>query len=73
MAKMSMRVILKSGAEFTIKCDKFTLEENGLHAVTGYDIKGITENKPVYLDFEQVAAIVRKYSDETAEEAADTE
>ena len=69
MAKMSMRVILKSGAEFTIKCDKFTLKENGLHAVTGYDIKGIT----VYLDFEQVAAIVRKYSDETAEEAADTE
>lgn len=52
MAKMSMRVILKSGAEFTIKCDKFTLKENGLHAVTGYDIKGITENKPVYLDFE---------------------
>ena len=73
MAKMSMRVILKSGAEFTIKCDKFTLKENGLHAVTGYDIKGITENKPVDLDFEQVAAIVRKYSDETAEEAADTE
>ena len=73
MAKMSMRVILKSGAEFTIKCDKFTLKENGLQAVTGYDIKGITENKPVYLDFEQVAAIVRKYSDETAEEAADTE
>ena len=73
MAKMSMRVILKSGAEFTIKCDKFTLKENGLHAVTEYDIKGITENKPVYLDFEQVAAIVRKYSDETAEEAADTE
>lgn len=73
MAKMSMRVILKSGAEFTIKCDKFTLKENRLHAVTGYDIKGITENKPVYLDFEQVAAIVRKYSDETAEEAADTE
>lgn len=73
MAKMSMRVILKSGAEFTIKCDKFTLKENGLHAVTAYDIKGITENKPVYLDFEQVAAIVRKYSDETAEEAADTE
>lgn len=26
--------------------------------------QGITENKPVYLDFEQVAAIVRKYSNE---------
>lgn len=38
----------------------------------GYNIKGITENKPVYLDFEQVAAVVRVISDEAAE-AADTE
>ena len=51
MAKMSMRVILKSGAEFTVKCDKFTLKRNGLEQVTGYNISGITENKPVYLDF----------------------
>lgn len=49
MAKMSMRVILKSGAEFTVKCDKFTLERNGLEQVTGYNISGIAENKPVYL------------------------
>jgi hypothetical protein len=40
MAKMSMRVILKSGAEFTVKCDKFTLERNGLEQVTGYNISG---------------------------------
>lgn len=64
MSKMSIQIILKSGAEFTVKCDSFTLERNGLEQVTGYDIKGITENKPVYLDFEQVAAIVRKHSDE---------
>ena len=63
MAKMSMRVILKSGAEFTVKCDKFTLERNGLEQVTGYNIGGITENKPVYLDFDEVAAIVRVLSD----------
>ena len=55
MAKMSMRVILKSGAEFTVKCDKFTLKRNGLEQVTGYNIGGITENKP---------AIVRVLSDE---------
>ena len=64
MSKMSIQIILKSGAEFTVKCDSFTLKRNGLEQVTGYDIKGIAENKPVYLDFEQVAAIVRKYSDE---------
>ena len=58
------KVILKSGAEFTVKCDKFTLERNGLEQVTGYNISGITENKPVYLDFDEVAAIVRVLSDE---------
>ena len=48
MRKMSIRIILKSGAEFTVKCDKFTLEQNVLGQTTGYDISGITENKPVY-------------------------
>ena len=69
MRKMSIRIILKSGVEFTVKCDKFTLKENGLGQATGYDIAGITENKPVYLDFDEVAAIVRLYSDENTEEA----
>lgn len=64
MPKMTIRVILKSGVEFFIKCDKFTLTRNGFQQVTGYNIEGITENQPVYLDFEQVAAVVRVFSDE---------
>ena len=68
MGKMSIRIILKSGVEFTVNCDKFTLNKNGLGKITGYDISGITENKPVYLDFDEVAAIVRLYSDENTEE-----
>ena len=68
MRKMSIRIILKSGAEFTVKCDKFTLKQNGLEQITGYEIAGITENKPVYLDFDEVAAIIRLYSDENTEE-----
>lgn len=69
MGKMSIRIILKSGVEFTVKCDKFTLNQNGFGQTTGYDIAGITENKPVYLDFDEVAAIIRLYSDENTEEA----
>ncbi len=65
---MTIRVILNSGSEFTIKCEKFTLERNGFGQATGYNIEGITENKPVYLNFEQVAAIVRVLSDEAKEE-----
>ena len=67
MPKMTVRVILKSGVEFSIKCDKFTLTRNGFQQVTGYNIEGITENKPVYLDFEQVAAVVRVFADEKLE------
>ena len=67
MPKMTVRVILKSGVEFFIKCDKFTLTRNGFQQVTGYNIEGITENKPVYLDFEQVAAVVRVLADEKPE------
>lgn len=64
MAKMSIRVIFKSGVDFVVKCDEFTLTRNGLEQVKGYEIKGISENKPLYLDFEQIAAIVRVQSDE---------
>ena len=64
MPKMTIRVILKSDSEFAIKCDTFTIQKNGFGQATGYNIEEITENKPVYLDFEQVAAVVRVYSDE---------
>ena len=37
MPKMTVRVILKSGVEFSIKCDKFTLTRNGFQQVTGYN------------------------------------
>ena len=47
----------------TRECE-FTLTRNGFQQVTGYNIEGITENQPVYLDFEQVAAVVRVFSDE---------
>lgn len=61
---MTIQVILKSGMTFDIKCSTFTLERNGLGEVVSYDIKGITANKPVYLDFSEVAAIVRALEDE---------
>ena len=71
MPKMTIRVILKSGAEFAVKCDKFTVTRDGFGNVAGYNISGITENKPVYIDFTQVAVVVRVYSDER--EVADDE
>ena len=61
---MTIRIVLKSGVVFDVKCTEFTLKRDGLGNVVGYDINGITENKPIYLDLEQVAAIVRTLSEE---------
>lgn len=71
MEKMTIRIILKSGVVFDVKCTEFKLTKNGDGNVVEYDIKGITENKPVYVDFEQVAAIVRPLSEEGAEDEQD--
>ena len=68
MSKMHIRVFLKSGAEFTVICDKFTIEKDAFGSITGYEINGITENKPVFIDFAQVAAIIRVYSNENKED-----
>ncbi len=66
--KMTIRFILKNGVEFDIKCDEFTLERNGLGDFAGYKAKGVVQNKLIYIDADQVAAIVRLLSDEYQEE-----
>lgn len=59
MDKMSIRVIMKSGVEFTIKCEKITTKQDMFGKLIGWEIEGISENKPVYIDFEEIAAVVR--------------
>lgn len=59
MDKMSIRVIMKTGVEFTIKCEKFTTKQDVFGKIIGWEIEGISENKPVYIDFEVIAAIIR--------------
>ena len=59
MDKMSIRVIMKSGVEFTIKCEKFTTKQDIFGKIIGWEIEGISENKPVYIDFEEIAAVIR--------------
>lgn len=53
-----------SGSGAADKPRDTTANRDGFGNVRGYDIGGIVENKPVYLDFEQVAAVVRVFSDE---------
>ena len=64
MSKYMMRVILKSGAEFIVKCERFTVTRSRSGGLLGYEINDAAENKPIYLNLDQVEAIVQLSSDE---------
>lgn len=62
---MTIRIILKNGVEFSLQCEEFNLERDKLTGtMVGWSAKGITENKPIYIDMNQIAAVVRVLSDE---------
>lgn len=61
MYKQKIRVILKSGSEFTIICDSFEGEmDRGTGELSSFSCDGITENRPLYLNFKEVAAILQE-------------
>lgn len=61
--KKTIRVILKSGAEFIVKCEQFTVTRSSSGGLLGYEIIDAAENKPIYLNFDQVEAIVQLSSE----------
>ena len=61
MDKQKIRIILKSGSEFVITCDSFNGEmDRRTGGLLSYSCEGITENRPLYLNLEQVAAILQE-------------
>lgn len=61
---MTIVFVFKNGFELRMKCRDFLLNRNGLGMATGYEAKGLTENKPIWFDFENVLCIYRVLSDE---------
>lgn len=59
---MNIRFILTSGAEFTVECSEYTVTRNASGQLTGYEINGITKNKPIYVNLDCLAAMVRENS-----------
>ena len=62
-----LRIILKSGVEFTTKAEKYTAKWDNDTQLTNLEVKGCTENFPVYLDLAEVSAVVRVFSNERGE------
>ena len=61
MARQNIRIILKSGKEFVVVCDEFTCKYSGVTgALTSCKYEGATQNIPLYLDMNQIAAILQE-------------
>ena len=58
-SKNKLRVILKNGADFVIECDTADFKLNDFGAVIEYAFTGVTQNKPIHLDFSDVAAVIQ--------------
>lgn len=56
---MKIVFVLKNGFLLTVTCEEFSLTKNVLGEYSGYEIKGIKDNKPLYINWGDVALIYR--------------
>lgn len=64
--KSRVKIRFKSGFELPITCDEITINTNTMTGeITGYNIKGITDNNPLFLRVEDIECIFQEMSDET--------
>ena len=62
---MKITIVFKNGYSLSVTCESFIIKQNALGQLTGYDIKGIEDHKPMYIDVEEVICV---YRDMEAEE-----
>lgn len=66
---MRITIRFKSGFELPITCDSFSLTQHPMtNEITEYEIKGITDNKPIFFRAEDVECIFRDLTAERSEE-----
>ena len=57
---MKIVFVFKNGSQFSFKCDSFTLEKSNITGnIIGYEYKGVSDNKPLYIDFSEILYIYR--------------
>jgi len=56
---MSITIVFKNGYSFSVTCESFTLKQDVFGQLTGYDIKGIKDRKPLYISIEDVMCVYR--------------
>lgn len=53
----TVKIIFKHGGEITVRCENFSLNKYG-GSIVGYEISGISGDYPMYIDKEQIAAVL---------------
>lgn len=61
---MKITIVFKNGYQFNFTCESCTLERDYEGNLTGIKANGITDSKPLYIDFENVLCIYRDMESE---------
>lgn len=62
---MTIVFVFKNGYELKAKCENFALTTDRLTGrVTGYEMDGIDNNKPLWLDLNEILCVYRVMADE---------
>lgn len=56
---MSITIVFKNGYSFSMTCESFYLKQDVFGQLTGYDIKGIKDRKPLYISIEDIMCVYR--------------
>ena len=64
---MPIVIVFKNGYELKTKCESIDIKKSGTGRVTSIIWHGITENKLIDIDFDEILCIYRVMSDELQE------
>ena len=70
---MRIIIVFKNGFTLRVTCEEFVLEKTAIGIPCGYEIKGITDNRPLYIDFNDVICVYRDLTGEQNESDRDQE
>ena len=56
---MTMVFVFKNGEKLKVKCEDCNITTNVMGNLTGYELTGITESKPLYIDMSSVQCIYK--------------
>ncbi len=67
---MKITIVFKNGYSFGVTCKTFVLKKDSFGKITGCQIDGIEDCKPLYMSFEDIMCV---YRDMEAEDTANDE